>query len=142
MYAVLNKTSLRIISLVLLLFAAFVVEGFLITKADSCDIRNPERRTKYLEELGLIIDETTLVESEVAIPKEFGDVYSNYNEIQLRAGFDLKDYKGVTVTKYTYKVLNRGENVCVNLLCYKGKVIGGDISSSSLDGFMVPLSKE
>ncbi len=142
MYAVLSRRGLRIISLLLLLFAAFILEGILITKADNRDIRNPEQRIAYLEEIGVTVDPESLCETEVTIPKTFGDVYNNYNALQSQAGFDLEDYKGISVTKYTYKALDRGDNVYVNMLCYKGRVIGGDISSAELGGFMLPLCKE
>jgi hypothetical protein len=48
----------------------------------------------------------------------------------------LQNYRGKTVTLYTYNIDN--ESV-VNLLIYKHKLIGGDISSLKIDGKMTAL---
>ncbi len=76
---------------------------------------------------------------EVTIPKEFDRVYTRYNELQKQQEFDLKKYRGKAVTKYSYRVTNypgyEGD-VYATLLVWRDKVIGGDIASAALDGFM------
>ena len=75
---------------------------------------------------------------EVLIPDEFDEVFERYNKIQKEAGMDLSPYHGKRVKCWTYRVLNipdQGE-VMANLYVYKNKIIGGDISSARLDGFM------
>ena len=82
---------------------------------------------------------------EIAIPEEFDDVYKKYNELQIAQGFDLEKYQGKTVEQYTYTITNypTGENgVLCHMLVYKGKVIGGDVMSPRLDGFMHGFSAE
>lgn len=84
---------------------------------------------------------------EVVIPAEFDDVYKNYNEIQLAQGYDLIDYAGERVKKWTYTINNYpgyiGEEcIKINILVYDGIVIGGDVCSVRLDGFMHGFSKE
>lgn len=143
MYAVLGKRGLQITSFVLLLFLIFIIEGAIITRMQSMDMRDPQQRIKYLNELGLEVEADSVVESEIRIPNTFSDVYLKYNEMQQEAGFNLEEYKGLVVTKYTYSVSQQNlTNVYVNILCYKGEVIGGDVSSSQLSGFMIPLKKE
>ena len=143
MYAVLGKRGLQITSFVLLLFLIFIIEGVIITRMQSMDMRDPQQRIKYLNELGLEVEADSVVESEIRIPNTFSDVYLKYNEMQQEAGFNLEEYKGLVVTKYTYSVSQHNlTNVYVNILCYKGEVIGGDVSSSQLSGFMIPLKKE
>ena len=143
MYAVLGKRGLQITSFVLLLFLIFIIEGVIITRMQSMDMRDPQQRIKYLNELGLEVEADSVVESEIRIPNTFSDVYLKYNEMQQEAGFNLEEYKGLVVTKYTYSVSQHNlTNVYVNILCYKGEVIGGDVSSSQLCGFMIPLKKE
>ena len=54
-------------------------------------------------------------------------------------------YKGIRAKKYTYHVKNypdTQEDVIANLLIYNNKVIGGDISSTALDGFTHGFIKE
>ena len=75
----------------------------------------------------------------VRIPEEFDDVYVQYNEIQLKQGFDLRRYAGKEVERYQYPVTNYPgypEYIRANLLVFQGKIIGGDISSVALNGFM------
>lgn len=79
---------------------------------------------------------------EVVIPALFDKTYQKYNELQKQAGMDLKKYRGQKVMRYTYSITNYPENiegVRANLLYYDEKIIGGDICTVAIDGFMVPL---
>lgn len=78
---------------------------------------------------------------DVIIPSEFDPVYENYNLIQLESGYDLTPYKGCRCVMYTYEILNHPFGpVRGNVLTYEGRVIGGDISSVNINGFMQGLS--
>ena len=73
------------------------------------------------------------------IPKEFDDVFTNYNAIQKTQGCNLEKYAGKRCKRYTYVVTNypgQTDNVRANILVYKDKVIGGDVCSLELGGFM------
>jgi len=104
-----------------------------------------EQRVEYLESFGWDIVDEPLESTEVIIPSEFDETYENYNLLQQTQGFDLSKYKGKKVTRYTYSVKNypteSAENVCATLLVSNKKIIGGDISSTSLGGFMHSLLK-
>lgn len=57
-------------------------------------------------------------------------------------GFDLSQYAGKTVKRYTYQVSNYPglqENIWASLLLYKKEVIGGEIYSNEGDGFIQAL---
>lgn len=78
---------------------------------------------------------------EVIIPVEFDDVYKNYNEIQISQGYDLEKYAGERVKKWSFTITNYPEYeecdyIKINILVFEGKVIGGDVCSVKLDGFM------
>ncbi|MBQ6794830.1 MAG: DUF4830 domain-containing protein [Clostridia bacterium] len=76
----------------------------------------------------------------ITLPNEFDMVYNNYNRIQKEAGYNLSLYRGKKCIMYTYELHNHPFGRCnANIIVYKGEIIGGDISSVSLDGFMVPL---
>ena len=95
-------------------------------------------RTNFIRQFGWDVDSNPIYNKTVIIPAEFDDVYKNYNNIQLSQGLDLAPYKGKKCDSYTYKINNYpydGE-VYANLLIYNGCVIGGDICSVKLDGFM------
>lgn len=112
------------------------------TAALSAVVKNNDQRVKYLKSLGWEVDNKTLEEQKVVIPRDFSDVYKKYNEIQISQGFDLKKYGGIEATRYTYKVLNYPDatgNVVADILIYRNEVIAGDVQSNALDGFMVGL---
>ena len=78
--------------------------------------------------------------TEFVIPGSFDSFYENYNELQKEAGFDLLPYAGKKCEMRTYELLNHPFGKCrANLIIFEGKIIGGDISSVELDGFMEPL---
>lgn len=103
-----------------------------------------ENRVAFIEKYKWDINEIPLETATVNIPKEFGDVYREYNKIQKKEGFNLEKYKGKQVTRYSYEVRNYKDNpqfVRANILVYKDKIIGGDICSLKLDGFMHGISQ-
>lgn len=100
-----------------------------------------EERLSFLAQYGWKVEEEPVEVKEIVIPETFGDVYNNYNQIQTEQGFDLTEYQGKSVKRYTYTVTNYPgyeDKQCIlaNMLVYEDKVIGGDICSTELDGFM------
>lgn len=91
-----------------------------------------EVRTKSVEKEGIII------------PKPFDRVYENYNDIQLKAGLDLRPYMGMKGVRYTYIVENYpkdvGEEVRANVICINNEPVGGDIMTVSIRGFIHSLN--
>ncbi len=96
----------------------------------------------YISSFGPTVDQSALVTDEIVVPDTFSEVYENYNEIQKSQGFDLEKYKGCKLLRYTYPVIDypdREKAVFVEILTYKGKVVGADIFSTDLEGFVSPL---
>ena len=80
---------------------------------------------------------------EVITHKEFDETYQNYNKIQTDQGLDLTRYRGKRCRRYSYMVHNHpsgDEHVRLNLLVCSGKIIGGDVCSMGLDGFLQGLA--
>jgi len=102
-------------------------------------VKTNDDRVAFLTSFGWEISREPLEFMEAKMPEEFDEVYRNYNEMQKKQGFDLEKYKGKRVMRYTFEVLNypgATERVLANILMYKDTVIGGDICSERLDGFM------
>ena len=101
-------------------------------------LSSTERRVAYLAALGWTADPASETEQPILIPKEFSKIYEKYNELQLRQGFDLRDYCGMDAKVYAYTVRNHpsGEDVVAQLILFADEVIGGDIHSTALGGFM------
>ncbi len=107
-------------------------------------VKTPEDRVRLLESYGWQVSEEPIEFMEVQIPEEFDDVYEKYNEIQLGQGMDLKKYAGKRAMRYSYQITNypTGESdIIANILIYKNKLIGGDVCSPRINGFMHGLSK-
>lgn len=97
----------------------------------------------FLEQYGWTVEKEYIEKQNVAIPDEFDDVYTAYNDIQKQAGLDLTAYCGKKGIRYTYIVTNYpdevGETVRANVICIGGKPVAGDIMTVSLRGFMHSL---
>ncbi len=102
-------------------------------------------RIAFISQFGWTVEQDPVEEVEVTIPKEFDNVYSEYNDIQLSQGLSLSKYRGKDVVRYTYTVTNYEDfdgTVYINLLVYKNKIIGGDICSADGNGFVCGFSGE
>lgn len=106
-------------------------------------IDNESSRRSFLEELGWQLASEGEKAGELVLPKSFDRVLTGYNEIQRKQGLDLTKYSGKTLERYTYVVTNYPDyegTVHANLLIYRGKVVGGDISASGEKGFVNGLT--
>jgi hypothetical protein len=93
----------------------------------------------FLAQFGWTVNGATAESAEVTIPAEFDKVMNSYNDLQLNQGLDLSRYKGKDVTRYTFKVTNYPNykgTVTANVIVYKNRVIGGDVCSSDVTGFI------
>lgn len=102
-------------------------------------IKSNDDRINFIKQFGWEVEAQPLKEQEVMIPKDFDKVFAAYNEIQRKQGLDLTSFKKKNVMRYTYAVTNypdyEGE-VYVNILVYRNTVIGGDICSADVNGFV------
>ena len=97
---------------------------------------------KALAEYEKLADQVVATE-ELLIPKEMDASYDDYLALQSGQGFDLSKYAGKRVKRYTYEITNypTGETgILANLLIYKNTVIGGEVLSPQLDGFLHGLA--
>ena len=98
-----------------------------------------EQRIAFLQGFGWQVQEEPEEIVEVLIPEDLDTVYAEYNEIQQLQGCDLEKYAGKSCKRYSYIVTNypgQSESVRANLLVADGKIIGGDVCSLEVDGFM------
>lgn len=75
----------------------------------------------------------------ITIPEEFGKVYTRYNEMLKKEGYDLSQYKGERCIRYTYLI--QSANARANILVHNGKIIGGDICGITIDSIMIPIKR-
>ncbi len=96
------------------------------------------QRVTFLAQYGWEVEEEPVEIRDVTIPEEFDQVYEEYNEVQKAQGMDLTPFAGKTCQQWIYQVNNYPEEgtVRATILVYEGQIIGGDISSTELDGFL------
>ncbi|MBQ4097317.1 MAG: DUF4830 domain-containing protein [Clostridia bacterium] len=102
-------------------------------------IKTVEDVAEFLAQFGWEVEATPLEEVKIRIPEEFDKVMNAYNELQRNQGLDLSKYKGREVTRYTFKITNYPDykgSVMANVIVYKKRVIGGDICSTDVTGFI------
>lgn len=143
-----KKTGLLIVIAAALLLCALVVIIGAGSRggggAPSQSVKTNEERIMFLNKLGWEVEPAPMEEKTVVIPREFSDVYENYNALQLEQGYDLSQFCGLEVTIYSYTVTNYAGfkgTVVADLYVYQGRVIGGDIHTLAIDGFMHGLRR-
>lgn len=107
-------------------------------------IKNNADRIAFLAQFGWECSESATEEVTMTIPKEFDKIMKTYNEVQKQQGLDLEKYKGKDVTRYTYEITNypgAEGRVIANLIICKNRVIGGDICSADVNGFIHGFAK-
>lgn len=123
-----------------LLAVGSAVGGVRVLSAEA--VSSPEARVDFLLQCGWQVDAASEQLQEIHIPETFTGVYESYNDLQKQQGYDLEPYQGRDCTMYTYAVTNypdKSQTVLANLYVYKNRVIGGDVHSTNLDGFMIGL---
>lgn len=139
---------------IFLIVAVFAVVGGVISVSSnkaatvgnfsdiSLKAESHEERKAFFASFGWEISDEPVEVKETVIPAEFDESYSEYNNLQKTQNFNLEKYKNTRVKSWSYEILNypgyettdgviRG-----NLLVCDGVVIGGDICSIELGGFM------
>ena len=110
---------------------------------DPKGVKSNQDRVDYLATYGWEVVQEPLATQELIIPEKMDESYDEYLALQGEQGFDLAKYAGKRVKRYTYEITNypTGEvGVQVNLLIYKNTVIGGEVLSPQLDGFLHGLA--
>ena len=116
--------------------------------AEVKNIRTNDDRLAYLGGLGWQVSSQPIATEELLIPEEFDESYEGYLKLQADQGFDLSQYCGKRVKRYTYQLTNyptQEEPVQIALLIYKNRVVGGQIQSASgsfLHGLSLPAPED
>ncbi len=140
-----RRKIIRILIIPVVLFAV-LLSVLLVCRRTAIRGETLTDRANYAKSLGYSISADSESVRNIVIPVVFGNVYENYNTLQKECGFDLSLYKGEDAVQYTYKITdytdkdgNTLDNIIMNIIVCDGKIIGGDICSAELDGFMTGL---
>lgn len=144
----LSVVALALVTLILLVifvptYAATETGGATYTYSK---IRTEEDRRAFLSQFGWEVAGEAVETREVTVPSEFDKVFAAYNELQKEQGFDLSRFRKKTLTRYTYEVTGFPADfpaydgtVYVHLLVYRNRVVGADVASADVSGFICGL---
>lgn len=151
MFTSCSKLTKKSASIIILIFALLSIallylrsgnDGSKFSLAAFIDASGIEGREKYLNSLGWEVDIKSEEAHTVLLPSDFDGVIAEYNKLQLQQGFDLSAYAGIECRQFTYKVTNYpgyDGDVFATLYIHGSRIIGGDIHSARIDGFMHAL---
>lgn len=108
-------------------------------------IASGEDAARFLGQFGWQVSAEPVEIRTVRVPAEFDKIYAAYNELQKSQGFNLAKYKNKEVTRYTFSVTNYPDydgTVYANVLVSRNTVIGGDICSADVTGFLHGFEKD
>ena len=107
-------------------------------------VKTADDAAAFLSQFGWTVNATPVEVKTVTIPEEFDKIFAAYNELQKEQGLNLTKYKNKDVTRYTFAVTNYpgyDGTVYANVLVYRNRVIGGDICSADVSGFVHGFEK-
>lgn len=139
-----KKAGIGILVLVLAVAAALIL-GKLDPGAapqEQTLLRTNEDRVAYLQALGWEVDPEPVETLQFLLPETLEEPYVSYNQLQLAQGFDLTQYTGKQVTRYTYTVTNDPrceQGVQANLYICEEIPVAGDILCTGANGFQDTL---
>lgn len=102
----------------LALLAVIIVTVVRISSPAVYEMKSEAQRQAFLKEMGWEVSDEYDECKAVTIPKEFNEVYEKYNKLQ------------------------KQQEVRANLIVCEGQLVGGDVCSAELDGFMQGLRKK
>ncbi|MBE6618347.1 MAG: DUF4830 domain-containing protein [Ruminococcaceae bacterium] len=106
------------------------------------DVKSGADAANFLRQFGWDVSDEPNESTEVRIPAQFDEVFTQYNDIQKKQGLDLSKYRRKTVTRYTFEVKNFPEatgTVIASVITYRNRVIAGDLYKIGNGGFVVGL---
>lgn len=108
-------------------------------------VKNAQDVISFLSQFGWEVGSEPVEVKTVTIPAEFDKVFAAYNEMQKGQGLNLSKFKNKDATRYTFAVSNYEGyegTVYANVLVYRNRVIGGDICSADVSGFVHGFEKQ
>ncbi len=139
-----NKAILFLVLAIILVLAAFFwSKAQAESKTDEMfTMSTNAERVEFLNGQGWIVHPDPVSKETVIVPSIYEGIYADYAQLQKEQGFDLEKYQGSEVIIIKYQVLNYPnypENVTATMMICNDRLIGGDVSLETDDGFMEPL---
>lgn len=140
LYLTFTRSRIAAVTAGVLLFTA-VCGQFSAAENTDRDGATNALRVSFAQSIGCQPDENACQRKDIVIPERFSAVYTRYNELQKKAGYDLSDYRGCAAILYTYPLTGVPDGTELHLIVCFGRIIGGDVASAALNGRMLPLDR-
>lgn len=136
-----SKAVSIIVIFALALFAIVGIASSPNAPLGNTNVSSEADAASFLLELGWETNTERITAKQTSLPAEFDETFIEYNTLQIQQGCDLSPYAGKSVVIYTAEIINYSstDTVYATIIVYRGNVIGGDIHSASMDGFMHTL---
>ncbi|MBQ4612831.1 MAG: DUF4830 domain-containing protein [Clostridia bacterium] len=82
----------------------------------------------FLRSIGCEAAAEPMAIEEILIPDTPDEAFETYNALQQQAGFDLSDYHGKRVKKWSYMATCGDTPAVANLYIYRDVLVGGDLT--------------
>lgn len=106
------------------------------------DININHRNIEYIKSFGWEVDNKPVDTMSISLPSSSDSIFSAYCKT-MEPLFDLSQFSGKRVLRYSYKVKNHIESssnmIRINILIYEENIISADISSLMENGFILPI---
>ena len=120
--------------LIAVIFALFSVDG-----------ATNRRNIEYINSFGWEVEDSPSDISHLTIPEDMSDIYLVHSGISAIDGSSIIDYRGKSITRYSYTVLNHQNSdngkIRADIFVYKNDIIAADISDISPHGVIKPISE-
>ena len=106
------------------------------------DLSTAEGRCGYIARCGWDAAPESEELREIELPESFDRVLEDYNAMQLAQGYDLREAAGKRCLCCSYELRSYpgwDGRVIATIYIYRSRVIGGDIHTADISGFMRPL---
>lgn len=87
-----------------------------------------QEQLTFLRSIGCEAAAEPMAVEEILIPDTPDEAFETYNTLQKEAGFDLSDYHGKRVKKWSYMATCGDTPTVANLYVYRDQLIGGDLT--------------
>lgn len=106
-------------------------------------LKTNEDRLAYLSQFGWTLSPEAITVEEIQLPENFDASYDDYLSWQTQQGFELDQFAGKRVKRYTYQISNYPDktNAMASLLIYKNNVIGGEVFAADTGELLHGLTR-
>ena len=136
-----NKLIYSIFILTALIFFSVILSLIMpksVTTASLKNYKTNEDRISFLNSFGWQVEEEPYEAKTIIIPVEFNNIYTKYNDLQISQGYDLNNYRGQTVKRWTYSIQNYPKQsiAYASIYIFNDKIIAGDVYTTGINGIM------